>query len=138
MAKVSSSPKIKKYSEAVGRRKTSTARVRLTPGNGQITVNDLAIEDYFPGKVAQNLYRRPFDATVSRQKYNVSARVIGGGKNGQLEAVILGVARSLAKMSKENRLQLKKHGLLSRDPRMVERKKPGRVKARKKRQSPKR
>jgi small subunit ribosomal protein S9 len=131
--------KNRKYFEAVGRRRRSTARVRLYPGGkGEMSVNDLPVEEYFPGEISRIFYRRPFDVTAAEGKFDVSARVSGGGKQGQLEALVHGLARALVKADANHRTPLKKQGLLKRDPRMKERKKPGRVKARKKRQSPKR
>lgn len=131
--------KRRKYTEAVGRRKTATARVRIyAKGTGKITINDLPVEEYFPGKTKAVFYNYPLELTASQGKFDISVRVGGGGKSGQLDAIILGIARALVKVDGNYRPQLRKQGLLTCDARVVERKKPGRVKARKKRQSPKR
>jgi small subunit ribosomal protein S9 len=131
--------KRRKYTEAVGRRKSATARVRIyAKGTGKTTVNDLPIEEYFPGEVNAVFYRYPLVSTATQGKFDISVKVKGGGKSSQLDALVLGLARALVKADEKYRPQLRKHGLLTRDARVVERKKPGRVKARKKRQSPKR
>lgn len=130
--------KEQEYTEGIGRRKTSSARVRIYQGKGEMVVNDLPIEEYFPGEVARVHYHQPFVVTTTLDKFDLSAKVSGGGRSAQLAAVVLGAARALAKSDEKHKAALKEHRLLSRDPRMVERKKPGRVKARKRRQSPKR
>lgn len=135
-------PKKKKvnYTYAVGRRRTASARVRLFKGKGQNIVNDLPIEKYFPGKIAEDRFSKPFELTETSGKYYVTVRVVGGGKNGQLGATVHGIARVLAKLDPEkHRSPLKKAGLLTRDPRKKERRKVGTGgKARRKKQSPKR
>jgi small subunit ribosomal protein S9 len=130
----------KKYISAVGRRKTATARVRLFKGKGKILVNNQPIGKYFPGEIAKVFYLRPFEATETVDKYYATIKVIGSGKNRQLEAVVHGLARALDKENKElYHLSLKKQKLLTRDYRMRERRKPGQMgRARKKKQSPKR
>lgn len=133
-------PKEKNYVFAVGRRKTSTARVRLFKGKDQTLVNDLPFAQYFAGPTASKLLVKPFQVTETEGKYFVTAKTVGGGKNGQLEAVIHGIARALCKVDGESfRDALKKAGLLTRDPRARERRKVGMGgKSRRKRQSPKR
>lgn len=130
----------KEYTFAVGRRKESVARVRLHAGKGESTVNDQSVEKYFPGVVARVLFSRPFETTGTEGKYWVSAKVVGGGKNSQLGAVILGISRALSLADRESfRSSLKKFGFLTRDPRTRERRKVGTGgKARRKKQSPKR
>ncbi|MDO8452156.1 MAG: 30S ribosomal protein S9 [bacterium] len=133
-------PKEKNYIFAVGRRKTSTARVRLFKGKDQTLVNDLPFAQYFAGPTASKLLVKPFQVTETEGKYFVTAKTAGGGKNGQLEAVIHGIARALCKVDGEAfRDSLKKAGLLTRDPRTRQRRMVGMGgKSRRKRQSPKR
>lgn len=129
------------FYQAIGRRKEATARVRLyVGGNGEIIVNDLPVEKYFPGEVAKIAYLRPFQLTETLGRFKVTVKVEGSGKSGQLGAVIHGIARALEKIDKEKyRPILKKAGLLTRDPRAKERRKAGFAgKARAKKQSPKR
>jgi small subunit ribosomal protein S9 len=125
---------------AVGRRKESTARVRLYRGKAENTVNGIAAAVYFPGELSAKVIAKPFGATESSDKYYFSAKVVGGGKEGQLAAVALGVARALVKIAPDkNRTLLKKLGLLSRDARIRQRRMVGKGgKARRKKQSPKR
>lgn len=124
---------------AVGRRRTASVRVRLFQGKGQHLVNNLPIGQYFPGSVAQKLWNRPFQLTQTEGKYFVTVRVVGGGKKGQLDAVVHGIARALAKVNEDYKSALRKAGLLTRDPRMRERRKVGTGgKARREKQSPKR
>ncbi len=134
--------KIKKvnYTFAVGRRKESTARVRLFRGKAENTVNAKPVGSYFPGEISEKAIAKPFGATESSDKYYFSAKVAGGGKEGQLSALILGLARALAKVSQDkNKPALKKLGLLSRDSRTRQRRMVGRGgKARRAKQSPKR
>jgi small subunit ribosomal protein S9 len=123
---------------ALGRRKTAVARVYLKPGNGTIKINNRDIENYFPLATLQYVVRQPLNLTNTIDKYDVDDRLDGGGINGQAEALRLGIARALVKIDEEFRPVLKSNGLLRRDPRMVERKKPGQKKARKKFQFSKR
>lgn len=123
---------------AVGRRKTAVARVVLVPGNGTITVNKRSIEQYFPIETLRQSVTKPFEVTETSGKYNVQARVEGGGATGQAGAVSLSIARSLVAISEDYRSVLRGAGLLTRDPRMVERKKYGQRKARKRFQFSKR
>ncbi len=123
----------------VGRRKESTARVRLTPGNGQVTVNGKPIFEYFRGPILQKIYSRPFEITNAVGKNMITAVVSGGGQISQLGAVIHGIARVIAKTNPALRTILKKEGYLTRDARVKERRKFGNAqKARAKKQSPKR
>ncbi len=124
---------------AVGRRKEAIAKVRLLPGNGQITINGKQIAEYFAGQVFQKLYNRPLELTKTVGKYSFSVKVEGGGKIAQLGALIHGLARVLIKADPSLRVTLKKEGYLTRDARVKERRKYGNAqKARAKKQSPKR
>lgn len=123
---------------AIGRRKTSTARVYLKPGKGQILVNDRPLEEYFPVLSHQITILTPLRVTESEGKFDVKVTVSGGGISGQAGAISLGVARALDKHNAENHGALKTNGLLTRDDRMVERKKYGQPKARKRFQFSKR
>lgn len=123
---------------AVGRRKTAIARVYLKPGSGEIKINDRGFDEFFPRESTRKDIVAPFNVTETNGKYDVMVRIAGGGKFGQAEAARLGIARALNKIDEEFRLPLKENGLLRRDARMVERKKPGRKKARKKFQFSKR
>ncbi len=117
---------------AVGRRKQAIARVRLVPGTGVITVNGRTLEDYFPNKLHQQLINDPFTVLDLVGAYDVIVRISGGGPSGQAGALRLGIARSLNQIDEENnRPTLKKAGFLSRDARVIERKKAGLKKARK-------
>jgi len=123
---------------ALGRRKKSIARVYLKEGNGQITVNKRDYKEYFPTGTLQYVVRQALELTENADKFDVVANLDGGGINGQAEALRLGIARALVKLDEENRPKLKSKSLMTRDPRMVERKKPGQPKARKKFQFSKR
>lgn len=142
-----------KYYEAIGRRKSSIARVRLyiVPSHkevmiktlkvakGEMYVNEKRIYDYFPGEVSKNHYMNPLQLVSAADRFAVSIHASGGGIAGQLSAVILGIARCLEKVNPEYRPLLKKEGLLTRDARIRERRKVGTGgKARRKKQSPKR
>jgi small subunit ribosomal protein S9 len=117
---------------AVGRRKEAIARVRITPGTGVFKVNGRTLEDYFPNKVHQQLIKEPFVSLGLDGRYDVFARIHGGGVTGQAGALRLGIARSLNQADEEhNRPVLKKAGFLTRDARAKERKKYGLKKARK-------
>lgn len=122
----------------VGRRKNAVARVILRNGTGKVTVNKREFENFFPIADNRDDVITPFKFTETLGKYDVIANVKGGGVRGQAEAIRLGISRALVDINPELRLQLKPEGLLRRDPRMVERKKPGRPKARKKFQFSKR
>ena len=123
---------------AVGRRKTSVARVFLKNGTGVITVNKRPFETYFPLETFRNAILNPFMVTEQLGKYDVQVNVNGGGTSGQAGAVMLAIARALVSTNEELRSQLRQNGLLTRDPRMVERKKYGQKKARKRFQFSKR
>ncbi len=117
---------------ATGRRKEAVARVRLVPGTGKWRVNGRALDSYFPNKLHQQVVNEPFAATRLEGRFDVIARIHGGGITGQAGALRLGVARALNEIDTEaNRAVLKKAGLLTRDSRMIERKKAGLKKARK-------
>jgi small subunit ribosomal protein S9 len=122
----------------IGRRKTAVARVYLKPGMGNITVNQRDYKEYFPTEVLQTVINQPLALTNSQGKYDIYVNVKGGGITGQAEAIRLGISRALTNINEEFRLLLKKEGLLTRDPRMVERKKYGRRKARRRFQFSKR
>jgi small subunit ribosomal protein S9 len=122
----------------VGRRKSSVARVYLRPGAGEWTVNGRPLEDYFPRHSHQQHAIEPLEATENTGRFAVKVVVRGGGKTGQAGAIRLGVARALLKVDAEYRPTLRQKGMLTRDPREVERKKPGRPKARKRFQFSKR
>ena len=123
---------------ATGRRKTSSARIYLSSGKGKITVNDKQLDVYFGRKVAQMLVMQPLEMTELKDKLDITIKVKGGGSFGQAGAIRHGISRALISYDEELRPQLKKAGLLTRDPRKVERKKPGLVKARKSKQFSKR
>lgn len=122
----------------IGRRKTSVARVYMQEGSGEIFINGRELKDYFTTAVLQYKVEQPFLLTGTKGKYNVDVKVFGGGITGQAEAIRLGISRALCDIDPEFRLELKPEGLLTRDPRMVERKKYGQKKARKKFQFSKR
>ena len=122
----------------IGRRKTSIARVYVTPGKGEIIVNDRDLKDYFISEIHQTLVKQALAALKLETSYDVTVNVEGGGVTGQAEAVRLGIARALVEISPENKPTLRKEGFMTRDSRMVERKKPGRRKARRKFQFSKR
>lgn len=123
---------------ATGRRKTSSARIYLKKGKGKIVVNDRKLDDYFGRKVAQMLVMQPLELVDLSGKVDLDVKVKGGGSFGQAGAIRHGISRALTSYDEELRPQLKKAGLLTRDPRRVERKKAGLVKARKSKQFSKR
>lgn len=122
----------------LGRRKTAVARVYMTKGKGKFTINKKDYKEFFPIDVLQAKINQPFELTGTTGQYDLNVNVAGGGINGQVEAVRLGISRALVKVNEENKPLLKEEGLMTRDPRMVERKKPGQPKARKKFQFSKR
>ena len=122
----------------IGRRKTSVARIYLSKGKDKMTINGKDFKDYFTTTSLQFKILQPFKLTNNLGKFDLSVNVYGGGITGQVEAIRLAVSRALSEMSDENKSALKKEGLLTRDPRMVERKKFGQKKARKKFQFSKR
>ncbi|PJF44910.1 MAG: 30S ribosomal protein S9 [Phototrophicales bacterium] len=120
------------YFEGVGRRKTSTARVRIYPGgNGTVTINEVPAQEYLTALGAVERALRPFEVTDLAGRFNVTVKVSGGGPTGQTEAIRLGIARALLKYDENLRPSLRRAGLLTRDPREKERKKPGLKRARK-------
>lgn len=123
---------------STGRRKRSVARVILVPGSGKITVNDTPVEKYFPGETLRMLLSQPFQISGLINKYDVIVNVNGGGLSSQAQAIRHGIARALVNLNPDLKPKLKKEGLLTRDPREVERKKYGQPKARKRFQFSKR
>jgi small subunit ribosomal protein S9 len=123
---------------ALGRRKTAVARVYMSKGKGKISINKKEMADFFPIDVLQAKVNQPFVLTDTVGKYDIKVNVAGGGINGQAEAIRLGISRALVEVSADYNPLLKVEGLMTRDPRMVERKKPGQPKARKKFQFSKR
>ena len=122
----------------IGRRKTAVARIYLAPGKGSITVNKKDVNDYFPSATLQYKVNQPFALTDNEGNFDVKVNVFGGGITGQAEAIRLALSRAMCELDEENRGILKPEGLLTRDPIMVERKKFGQKKARKKFQFSKR
>ncbi|MDX5320034.1 MAG: 30S ribosomal protein S9 [Bacteroidota bacterium] len=121
-----------------GRRKTAVARVYLTPGEGKIEINGKDLTNFFPSPLLQYEVTLPFNKTETLGKYDVKVNVDGGGFTGQAQAIRLAIAKALCEINPEHRLALKPDGLLTRDSRMVERKKPGQKKARRRFQFSKR
>ena len=122
----------------IGRRKTSIARVYVKPGKGTILINDRELNTYFSSEILQITVKQALTLVKVDGNYDVTVNVEGGGNKGQAEAIRLGIARALVIINNENRPALRKEGLLTRDSRMVERKRPGRRKARRKFQFSKR
>lgn len=122
----------------IGRRKTSVARVYMKPGNGTITVNHRSLEKYFASEILRTIVQQPFATLERNGSFDVFVNVKGGGITGQAEAIRMAISRALVEQDAENRSPLKKEGFLTRDSRMVERKKPGRRKARRRFQFSKR
>ena len=123
---------------AIGRRKHSVARVYLKSGKGMIKVNNKDYKEYFPTMLLQYKLEQAQNTISSFKDFDIKINVFGGGLTGQAEAIRLGIARTLVKLNEENKPLLRSEGLITRDPRMVERKKPGQRKARKKTQFSKR
>jgi small subunit ribosomal protein S9 len=123
---------------AVGRRKAAIARVYVSEGNGEITINKRTLEEYFPSPILQFIVKQPLNTLEAAEKYNIKVNLIGGGYKGQAEALRLAIARALVKINAEDKSVLRKEGFMTRDPRAVERKKPGQPKARKRFQFSKR
>lgn len=123
---------------AVGRRKAAVARVILKEGNGAITINHRTLEVYFPSSILQFIVKQPLNLLEAAEKYDIYVNLDGGGYKGQAEALRLAIARALVKINPDDKALLRKHGFMTRDPRAVERKKPGRPKARKRFQFSKR
>jgi len=126
------------YFDATGRRKDATARVRLTPGTGKRIINKRLMKDYLQREVLSMMVEQPFDVVELSDKFDLKVNVCGGGLSGQAGAIRHGVSRALVLYDESLRSALKKRGFLTRDPRMVERKKPGQPKARKRFQFSKR
>lgn len=123
---------------AIGRRKAAVARVYLTEGTGKITIDKRSIDQYFPSSILQYIVKQPLLTLDVAEKYDVYAHLDGGGYKGQSEALRLAIARALVKINPEDKSVLRKEGFMTRDPREVERKKPGQPKARKRFQFSKR
>ena len=123
---------------AVGRRKAAIARVYFSEGNGEITINKRTLEEYFPSPILQFIVKQPLNSLEAAEKYNIKVNLVGGGYKGQAEALRLAIARALVKINPEDKSALRKEGFMTRDPRAVERKKPGQPKARKRFQFSKR
>jgi len=123
---------------AIGRRKAAVARVFLSEGTGAITINNKDVKTYFPIGTLQYIVEQPFNVLEVVGRYNVKANLDGGGVKGQAEALRLAISRALVKLDETNKPKLKAAGFMTRDPREVERKKPGRPKARKRFQFSKR
>ncbi len=128
----------KEQVQTVGRRKLATARIVMEPGSGAMEINGRPLMEYFPLLRHQSAVEEPLKVTEAADMYDVSVRVRGGGITGQAEAIQMGLARALLEFDEERRNVLRNYGLLTRDARMVERKKPGRPKARKRFQFSKR
>jgi small subunit ribosomal protein S9 len=123
---------------ALGRRKAAVARVILSDGKGNITINKRELKEYFPNPQLQYIVEQPLNILSAKDKFDIKVRLDGGGVKGQAEALRLGIARALVKLDPDNKPALKSNGFLTRDPREVERKNPGQPKARKKFQFSKR
>lgn len=123
---------------ALGRRKAAVARVFVSEGNGKIVINKRELETYFPSSILQYVVKQPLSKLGVAEKYDISINLNGGGFKGQAEAARLGIARALVKINPEDKPALKSEGFMTRDPRVVERKKPGQPKARKRFQFSKR
>ena len=123
---------------AVGRRRAAIARVYVSEGTGVITVNKRSLEEYFPNPILPFIVKQPLNTLEAAEKYDITVNLIGGGYKGQAEALRLGIARALVKINPEDKSALRREGFMTRDPRAVERKKPGQPKARKRFQFSKR
>ena len=123
---------------AIGRRKAAIARIYLNDGKGKITINRKELESYFPSEQLQYIVKQPLDLLEATEKYDIKINLDGGGFKGQAEAVQLAIARALVKINPDDKAALRASGFITRDPRVVERKKPGQPKARKRFQFSKR
>ena len=123
---------------AIGRRKSSVARVYLTEGTGKITINKRELNEYFPSAILQYVVKQPLELLEVTEKYDIRANLDGGGFTGQSQALRLAIARALVKVNADDKKTLKQQGFLTRDARKVERKKPGQPKARRRFQFSKR
>jgi small subunit ribosomal protein S9 len=119
-----------KFTWGLGRRKTSVARVRMLPGTGQVQINDRQLNDYVPVERLRRLFLTPFEVAQANGRFDLFINVKGGGMTGQIGACMLGISRALIKADPTTEVGLRRHGLLTRDSRMVERKKYGLRKAR--------
>ncbi len=126
------------YIHAIGRRKSAVARVYLTQGTGKITINKRELADYFPSELIQFVVKQPLNLLGVVEKYDIKANLVGGGYTGQSQALRLAIARALVKINEEDKKALRAEGFITRDPRAVERKKPGQPKARRRFQFSKR
>ena len=123
---------------AIGRRKSSVARIYLSEGSGKITINKKDLTEYFPSAILQYVVKQPLQLLDVVEKYDIKVNLVGGGYTGQSQALRLAIARALVKVNEEDKKALKVQGFLTRDSRAVERKKPGRPKARRRFQFSKR
>ena len=123
---------------AIGRRKAAIARVIVKDGNGAITINHRPLDVYFPSSILQYIVKQPLNTLDAAEKYDINVNLDGGGYKGQAEALRLAIARALVKINPEDKPALRAEGFMTRDPRSVERKKPGQPKARKRFQFSKR
>jgi len=123
---------------ALGRRKSAVARVYVKEGTGKITINKKDLTEFFPSAILQYVVKQPLELLDVLEKYDIKANIFGGGYTGQSQALRLAIARALVKINEEDKKNLKDHGFLTRDSRAVERKKPGRPKARRRFQFSKR
>ena len=123
---------------ALGRRKRAIARIFVTEGTGKITINKRDLADYFPSSILQYVVKQPLQLLDALEKYDIKANLVGGGFTGQSQALRLAIARALVKINAEDKSALRKEGFMTRDPRQVERKKPGQPKARRRSQFSKR
>lgn len=123
---------------AIGRRKAAIARIYLNDGKGKITINRKELESYFPSEQLQYIVKQPLDLLEAADKYDIKINLDGGGFKGQAEAAQLAIARALVKINPDDKTALRASGFITRDPRVVERKKPGQPKARKRFQFSKR
>jgi len=123
---------------AIGRRKAAVARVFVSEGTGKIVINKRELDNYFPSTILQYVVKQPLNKIDAAEKYDIKINLNGGGYKGQAEAARLGIARALVKINPEDKAALRAEGFMTRDPRVVERKKPGQPKARKRFQFSKR
>ncbi|RLD31264.1 MAG: 30S ribosomal protein S9 [Bacteroidetes bacterium] len=123
---------------AIGRRKAAVARIYMNEGKGKVTINQRELKDYFPSEILQYIVLQPLDLLEASDKYDIKVNLDGGGIKGQAEATRLAIARALVKINPEDKSALRANGFITRDPRVVERKKPGQPKARKRFQFSKR
>ena len=126
------------YIHAIGRRKSAVARVYLTEGTGEITINKRTLADYFPSELIQFVVKQPLNLLGVAEKYNIKVTLCGVGYTGQSQALRLAIARALVKINEEDKKALRAEGFITRDSRAVERKKPGQPKARRRFQFSKR